>query len=149
MIYLWFAFGIVYNLLCVFETSLVSANENENNSKTKHHLYKDIENKINAIKQKCGTLCEINTSSYEPLLEDSKTIYRAIKKEVNCKDLWNSSIFDETSNFEQAIQKLPVYLRQHFSYNNMVDIKPHYYDEKEDNIWNNTFNRWGKASAYF
>ena len=145
MIYRCLVFSIVSTLLCTIGTTLISANTNENNSKPKFNPYKDIENKIHAIKKQCGSLCEINSSNYEPISEDSRFYYVPIKKDVNCKDLWNSSIFDETTKFKEAIQKLPVYLKQYFSFNNMVDIKPHYFDEKKTNIWNDTFNTWGKV----
>ena len=85
----------------------------------------------------------MSPSKYNSVSKDSKFYYVPIEKEVNCNRLWNTSIFDEKNELKEAIQIIPKYLRDYFSHNNMVDIKLDYYDELKDNIWNETFNKWG------
>ena len=138
-----FLFCIVHNFLYSLDECFVFGSQSETIAKSEYNPYRDVENKINEIKKQCGKLCEYNSTKYEPILDGSEFYYVPIEKEVNCKALWNSSIFDKSSTLKLTVQKLPVYLRKYFSYNNIVDIKPYYFDEKTSNIWNQTFNTWG------
>ena len=97
-----------------------------------------------------GSLCNIDPSSYQPISDDSKFYYVPIQKNVNCQRLWSNSIFDEKTKFTNAPQKIPKYLRRYFTHNSsLVDIKPFYFDETTDNIWNETFNNWGKYIIFW
>ena len=91
--------------------------------------YKNLQNKIENIKTICGDLCDTNTTRYEAAKDDDSFHYVSLKKEVNCKQIWNESL-DCVSEFNQPIQKLPIYLKQYFSHNGMADVKYAYYDEK-------------------
>ena len=142
----WYFFSkIIYILFCTVDANFDPGNKKYNNVREKLDLYKDLKNNIELIKKECGSLCNIDPSTYQSISDDSKFYYVPIKKEVNCQKLWNSSIFDEKGKFMQAPQKIPKYLRGYFTHNSsLVDIKPFYYDEITDNIWNETFNNWGK-----
>ena len=90
----------------------------------------------------------MSTSTKKPASKDIEFYYAPIKKQVDCNRLWNSSIFDEKSEFDWPVQIIPKYLQEHFSHNGMVDIKLDYYNKLRDNIWNHTFNEWGKNICY-
>ena len=84
-------------------------------------------------------------STYQPISEDSKFYYVPIQKAIDCNGLWNNSIFDESGKFKRPPQKIPKWLLDEFKHHsNLIDIKHHYYDELNHNIWNQTFNKWGK-----
>ena len=135
----------VHHLILTFNSTLISASRNSDSVKEQHNLYKDIKKKIELIKKECGTLCNVDPSTYKPISDDSKFYYVPIKKDVDCKALWNNSIFDEKSKFKESPQRIPKYLRGYFTHNStLVDIKPYYFDEMTDNILNETFNKWGK-----
>ena len=122
----------------------INGNQHSNHTNGTLYKYKNLRRKVRLIKKNCGELCDTSHPSYVPISEDSKFYYVPIEKEVDCKRLWNNSIFDESSEFDAAIQIIPKYLRDHFSHNGMVDINYDYYDELKQNIWNETFNKWGK-----
>ena len=146
MLQIYFIFISLYSLLGTFMTSIICANKNEKSGKTQYNHYRYIEKKIDLIKQQCGSLCEIHFEHAVPMSDKSLYYYEPIEKDVNCKTLWNSSIFDESSGFKEPIQKLPTYLQKYFSYNNTVDIKPYYFDQNEIDLRNHTFNTWGMIS---
>ena len=130
-------------ILGVFQIKGISDSEYQNDTNGKLLKYKNLKTKIKLIKDECGDLCDMSPSKYNSVSKDSKFYYVPIEKEVNCNRLWNTSIFDEKNELKEAIQIIPKYLRDYFSHNNMVDIKLDYYDELKDNIWNETFNKWG------
>ena len=142
----------IYFVLCLlFLNSVLSHENKENFIKGQSHIYKDIKNKVEAIKEQCGALCKVDVSTYQQISEDSKFYYVPIEKEIDCNGLWNSPIFDESSKFKSPPQKLPKYLIQYFKYHSdMVNIKLDYYDYDniykyvKDNIRNQTFDEWGK-----
>ena len=137
---------VIYNILCLLcLSSVFSPGKNENYVKGQSNIYKDSKAKIESIKEQCGTLCNIDPSSYQPISEDSNFYYVPIKKDIDCKGLWSSSIFDESGKFKRPPQKIPKWLLDEFKHHsNLIDIKHHYYDELNHNIWNQTFNKWGK-----
>ena len=142
----YFLSNIIHILLCTVYANLDLANKSHKYLGERSKLYKDIKNKIELIKNECGALCNIDPSTYQPISDESKFYYVPIKKEVNCQKLWNNSIFDEKGKFASPPQKIPKYLRGYFTHNSsIVDIKPLYYDEITENIWNETFNNWGKS----
>ena len=140
-----FLSNIIHILLCTVYANCDLENENHQSLGEKFNLYEDIKTTIEVIKKKCGSLCNVDVSTYQPISQGSMFYYVPIKKEVNCQKLWNHSIFDEKSKFSNAPQKIPKYLRGYFTHNSsIVDIKPLYFDEITDKIWNKTFNAWGK-----
>ena len=122
----------------------INGNQHLNDTSGTSYKYENLRRKITLIKKECGDLCDTSHPTYVPISEDSEFYYVPIEKQVDCKRLWNNSIFDESSEFDAAIQIIPKYLRAHFSHNEMVDINYDYYDERKENIWNETFNKWGK-----
>ena len=122
----------------------INGNQHPNDTSGTLYKYENLRRKITLIKKECGDLCDTSYPRYVPVSEDSKFYYVPIEKQVDCKRLWNNSIFDESSEFDAAIQIIPKYLRDYFSHNEMVDINYDYYDELKENIWNETFNKWGK-----
>ena len=145
MMRLHFMSIIMYLLCCNANAKLDSNNKGKNDVRQNNKLYKDIKNKIELIKKECGSLCDIDPSTYKPIPDNSKFYYVPIKKEVDCQSLWNNSIFDEKGLFKEAPQTIPKYLRGYFTHNSsLVDIKRFYFDEINDNIWNDTFNNWGR-----
>ena len=139
-----FKLFILLTSMSAFETNNDSPKESRTNVKAQAKAYKYIKNRISLIKKECGTLCDVDPLLYTPISDENKFYYVPIQKTINCERLWNNSIFDEKSQFRNAIQKIPKYLEKHFSYDGMVDVKPYYFDENEFNIWNETFNAWGK-----
>ena len=141
----YFLSTIIYFLFCTVNANFDVENKKYNNVRKNSDLYKDLKNNIKLIKKECGSLCNIDPSTYKPISDDSKFYYVPIQKKVNCQSLWNNSIFDEKTKFTNAPQKIPKYLRRYFTHNSsLVDIKQFYFDETTDNIWNETFNNWGK-----
>ena len=122
----------------------INGNQHPNDTSDTLYKYEKVRRKITLIKKECGVFCDTSYPRYVPVYEDGKFYHVPIKKEVDCKRLWNNSIFDESSDFDAAIQIIPKYLRDYFSHNEMVDINYDYYDELKENIWNETFNKWGK-----
>ena len=122
---------------------------------TEKQQYNTIQKRIEKIKDHCGQLCDIeypiNLTNVDVKafqigyqMQGENFYYSFPKKHVSCYALWNNSIFDESSEFDAAIQIIPKYLREYFSHNEMVDINYDYWDEVKENIWNETFNKWGK-----
>ncbi len=145
MMRLYFVSNIIYILICTVNANFDSENKSNKYVRENSNLYKDLKNNIELIKKECGSLCNIDPLTYQSISDDSKFYYVPIKKEVNCQRLWKNSIFDEKGKFTNAPQKIPKYLRGYFTHNsNLVDIKSFYFDEITDNIWNATFNNWGK-----
>ena len=132
---------IFFHFLSVY---YINGNQHPNDTSDTSYKYEKLQRKIMLIKKECGDLCDTSYPRYVPVSEDSKFYYVPIEKEVGCERLWNNSIFDESSEFDAAIQIIPKYLRDHYSHNEMVDINYDYYDELKENIWNETFNKWGK-----
>ena len=127
-----------------FETKGTSDSQYQNNNSGRLLKYKNLQVKIKLIKDECGNLCDMSKATCTTVSKDDKSFYVAIQKQVDCNRLWNNSIFDEKSEFDEAVQIIPKYLQETFSHNGMVDIKLDYYDELKDNLWNQTFNKWGK-----
>ena len=103
-------------------------------------IYKELKNNILEIKNRCGSLCNIeyDDQSKETL---SNETFKAVKKTVDCHNLWHSSIFDQPSSMKYPIQKLPSYLLQYFASNGRVKI---FYDYRDDtNTENHVTNSWG------
>ena len=134
----------VSHILSAFQIKGISDKQSQNNTTIRLLKYKNIQAKIKRIKKECGNLCDMSSSNYTPISRGNKFYYESIKKHVDCNRLWNNSIFDEKSEFDWAVQIIPKYLQGTFSHNGMVNIKLDYYDELRDNIWNHTFNKWGK-----
>ena len=141
---------VTYHVLCLLcLNSGFSHEDHKNVIKGQSKIYEDLKTKVESIKEQCGSLCNIDPSTYQPISEDSKFYYVPIEKAIDCNGLWNSSIFDESGKFKRPPQKLPKYLLQYFKHHSdMVDIKLHYYDEINSNIWNQTFNTWGKMLRF-
>ena len=138
--------NIFVSFLIVSVLKLVSPNENkEKDVKEPLLIYKQLKKNIQIIKEECGGLCNVDPSTYQPISEDSKFYYVPIQKDIDCNRLWNNSIFDESGKFQKPPQRIPKWLLDDFKHHsNLIDIKYHYYDELNHNIWNQTFNKWGK-----
>lgn len=136
--------NIFVSFLIVSVLKLVSPNENkEKNVKQQLLNYEQLKKNIQIIKEECGSLCNVDHSTYQPISEDSKFYYVPIQKDIDCNRLWNTSIFDESGNFKRPPQRIPKWLLDEFKHHsNLIDIKHHYYDELNHNIWNQTFNKW-------
>ena len=117
----------------------------EHNSIKTQRKYENLRAKIESIKTICGDLCDTNSSRYKAVKEDDNFHYGPLKKEVNCKDIWSESL-DGVSEFEEPIQKLPIYLKNYFSHDGMVDLEYAYYDEKNSPtlFMNESFVEWCK-----
>ena len=111
-------------------SSVVQYSSNTSNSAS----YKQIKTRILSIKQQCGKLCDIDLSRSKHISKGP--FYDHVEKHINCGALWNNSIFDDTSRFTSAVQKLPIYLKKYFSHDNQIPIKAYYFDNqvKEDRI---------------
>ena len=68
-----------------------SAFANENIFIKTKGKYKNLQNKIENIKTICGDLCDTNATRYEARKEDDSFHYISLKKEVNCKKIWDES----------------------------------------------------------
>ena len=138
--------NIFVSFLIVSVLKLVSPNENkEKDVKEPLLIYKQLKKNIQIIKEECGGLCNVDPSTYQPISEDSKFYYVPIQKDIDCNRLWNNSIFDESGKFKRPPQRIPKWLLDEFKHHShLIDIKHHYYDELNHNIWNQTFNKWGK-----
>ena len=91
----------------------------------KNQHYKDLIKNILQIKHECGDLCEPDHIDIVKDIPDDKT-FKRLEKATNCDKLWSNSIFDQISNFVFPPQKLPKYVKLHFSRNNSVEILPYY-----------------------
>ena len=137
---------VSFLIILVLTLDLVLSNENIEHVAKKQLLnYKELKTNIELIKEQCGELCNVDPSAYQPISEDSRFYYIPIQKDINCNRLWNNSIFDENGKFTRPPQRIPKWLLDEFKHHsNLIDIKHHYYDELNHNIWNQTFNKWGK-----
>ena len=130
-----------------FKQNTNNINLNDDNDctiKQKTTIYKEIKNNILEIKSRCGTLCNIE---YDDQFEEtlSNKTFKAVKKTLDCQNLWASSIFDQPSTMNYPIQKLPTYLIQYFTYNDRVKIL---YDYRDDtNTENHVTNSWGNLCS--
>ena len=147
-----FIVSLLYLLLDIHPFSSESdkrfctASAKEHNSVKTHRKYENLRAKIESIKAICGDLCDTNSSRYEAVKENDSFHYRPLKKEVNCKNIWSESL-DGVSEFEEPIQKLPIYLKNYFSHDGMVDLEYAYYDEKnlfKTLFMNESFVEWCK-----
>ena len=82
------------------------------------NLYNNLNNRIMNIKKHCGELCETDLTISKHHITKGQ-YYDHLEVEVNCNGLWNTSIFDESSNFQHAPQKLPSYIKKDFRTNIM------------------------------
>ena len=109
-------------------------------SSTKEHReYKNLKNQIMDIQNQCGELC----GSSQSRSVTKGQYYDRLEVDMNCNNLWNTSIFDVPSKFDRAVQKLPSYIKLHFSYSNKVPIHSYYFDNlvKEQRYEDNA--NWG------
>ena len=141
---------VIFLILSVlYYNSVCSYGNADRNIKEPSYNYKDIKNKIESIKEQCGALCHVDPSTYRPISNDSKFYYVPIEKQIDCNRLWNSSIFDDDGKFKRPPQRIPEYLLPYYKHHSdLIDIKYHYFDEINDNIWNQTFNKWGKLKYH-
>ena len=104
---------------------------------SKNQHYKELIKTISHIKHECGDLCEPDHIDIAKDIPDDKT-FKILGKTTNCDKLWGNSIFDQTSTFVFPPQKLPKYVKRHFSRNNSVEILPYYLydqiDQKDENM---------------
>ena len=112
----------------------------------KKQTYSKFHETILQMKRECGDLCEPTFIDIANDIPDGKT-FKKLEKSINCNNLWNDSIFDQPNEFDEPLQILPKYLRDHFSRNGRVKISPHYLVDttKEDD----QFIKWGKLILYF
>ena len=87
--------------------------------------YKDLNDTVIQMKEECGDLCVPHSIDIEKDIPVDKT-FKRLNKSVNCNKLWGSSIFDQNTNVEFPLQKLPKYLTNYFSQNGQVRILPYY-----------------------
>ena len=141
---------VIFLLLSfLFFDSSCSYENVKNDVREPLYNYKDIKNKVELIKEQCGALCNVDPSTYQPISKDSEFYYVPIEKEIDCNRLWNSSIFDDDGKFKRPPQRIPEYLLPYYKHHSdLIDIKYHYFDEINDNIWNQTFNEWGKLKYH-
>ena len=107
--------------------------------KLRSQNYKHMSNNVNLIKRRCGKLCETDLLPEKSV--QNGVLHEQMETTPNCQALWNNSIFDEPSRFNEPVQKLPKYLIDHFSRNGHVKVTSHYYDDQETE--NHTSNAWG------
>lgn len=67
-------------------------------------IYANLKKRLSSIKQSCGEVCETNIGGI-----DGK-YYKAIKKEVNCEDLFSNADIDANAEFKSPPAKIPKYL---------------------------------------
>ena len=71
--------------------------------------------------------------------------YREVQ--IKCESLWNTTIFDEPSKFEPALQKLPSYAKDYFSYDNQVPITSFYFDNRVEEEREIDNANWGNLNV--
>ena len=83
------------------------------------------------IKEKCGSVCDTNLDS-----DLNGKYYNQLWKNIDCKAMFKHSIFDEPSMFSRPITKndLPKSVKDEFSYQEKLQIKPLYADNTQSNI---------------
>ena len=124
--------NIPYKPICenqALENMDMLPNEKVNFATSNSEAYQHIKIRVNSIKQNCGSLCDTYLSSPKNNISGG-LFYDHVQKHINCAALWNSSFFDEASRFTRAVQKLPTYLKEYFSHNNLIPIKPYYFDNQ-------------------
>ena len=133
----------IYPFSSELDQSFQDPFSNDCNFVRSRKLYQYLRTKIESIKTICGELCDTNTSKYKPIRNGDSFHYIPLKKEINCKNIWNDSL-DAVSSFKEPLQKLPKYLTKYFSHNRMVDLTYAYYDEKNypTLFWNESFVEW-------
>ena len=90
-----------------------------------------------------GSLCEdkpvpdlmndtiLHDKGYQPVFE---------KLPVVCESLWNTSIFEQPSTFQDPLQIVPKYLQDYYSYYGGIKVTPHYYADLDTE--NHVTNAW-------
>ena len=108
----------------------------------KKQNYRKLHDTILQMKKECGDLCEPDFIDIEKDIPDDKT-FKRLKKSINCDNLWNDSIFDQSNDFDVPLQILPKYLRNYFTQNGRVKISPHYLVDTSKG--DDQFRKWGEC----
>lgn len=81
-------------------------------------------NPLNKIRTDCGELCDISRKGVSGMFFDE------IKASVDCKALFKNEFIDRGHDLPKAPKEMPAELRNEYTMNNRLRIKPWYFDEK-------------------
>ena len=83
------------------------------------------------IKDKCGSVCDTDLES-----DLDGKYYNQLWKNIDCKAMFKNSIFDRLSMFSRPIAKkdLPKSVKDEFTYQGKLQMKPLYADNSKCNI---------------
>ena len=109
--------------------------------------YKLLLETVIQIKEACGNLCDHQFIDIDNDIPNDRT-FKRLEKLPQCKKLWSTSIFDQPSNFSFPPRKLPKYLLNYFSRNNLVKILPYYRDDTNVEDDKLAIRAWGKYKFF-
>ena len=86
---------------------------------------------VEEIKQKCGQVCDTDLGS-----DIDGKYYNQLWKNIDCKAMFKHSIFDRLSMFSRPIAKkdLPKSVKDEFTYQGKLQMKPLYADNSKCNV---------------
>ena len=117
--------------------------------RSSHKHYQKLKDNIVEMRKRCGSLCEdkrvpdpmngtiLHDKGYHPVFE---------KLPVVCESLWNTSIFEQPSPFQDPLQIVPKYLQDYYSYHGGIKVTPHYYADLDTE--NHVTNAWCMYTSF-
>ena len=86
---------------------------------------------VEEIKEKCGQVCDTDIGS-----DIDGKYYDQLWKNIDCKAMFKHSIFDRLSMFSKPIAEynLPKSLKDEFTYQGKLQMKPLYADNSKCNV---------------
>ena len=87
--------------------------------RSSHKHYQKLKDNIVEMRKRCGSLCEdkrVPDPMNDTILHDKGYHPVFDKSPVVCESLWNTSIFEQPSPFQDPVQIVPKYLQDYYSY---------------------------------
>ena len=97
----------------------------------KAHDWNEIKEKIQAIKQDCGEICDTS----ENLKVTSGAIFDQVHKNINCDGLFSSKHIDAKDDIifkhPPRLREIPQDMIDLFTYQNRLSIREYYFDQAD------------------
>ena len=111
--------------------------------RSSHKHYQQLKDDIMEMRKRCGSLCEYKRvpDPVNDTISHDKGYHHVFEKlPVVCESLWNTSIFEQPSPFQDPLQIVPKYLQDYYSYYGGIKVTPHYYADLDTE--NHVTNAW-------